>query len=766
MPGSEAAVNGKYGTAVRRREDPPLIQGTGTYTDDVAAPGALHAHFVRSEVERAADRLHRHRRGGRRGRSGRRLHRRRPRPRALPARPDGSRRHAAPDAGAPDRPLRGRGDRVGGGRDPRTGPGCRRGRGARLRATRRGDRRGGRGRRRRSAAVARARHERGRGVLGPPRIHSPVRTWWSEGASSTSGWPPCRWRPTASRWSPGPTGSSRGALGSPRKCLSTCVRTSRTRWAWTRPRCARSRPTSAAGSARAAVYRSTAVARAAQLLGARCAGSRRAARACVITHGRAQVQHVELGAKRDGTLVGIRVDLLADMGAYPIGAFMPTDTGDAVGRLSVSRHRVPRPKRRDERDADRAVPGRGPSRGDGAGRARDGPAGVRACDGSRRTAAQEPHPVRRVPVQDGHGHHLRRRRLRDRDERGPAHRRLRGASRRAGRTPRTRRPADDRDRPVQLRGDHVVLVQGVRPSVEVAWAAPSRCLPARRLTARATRPPSPRSCPRRWACRWRPSRSCTPTPDTSPAAPARGIAVTAGGRVLRLRARATVLDMARRLAAHLLEVDPRDLAPFADGRIEVRGAPDRSLTWAELAAAAGDPPAPRRHGQGTGCLGRISRDGLHFPVRHPRLGGGGRRGDRAVELIRHVSVDDCGRILNPVLFAARFTAASRRASRRRSTKRSSTRGRQPRHEQPRRTRCRRRPNFPRSRPRTRETPTPLNPLGAKGIGESGSIGSTPAVQNAAVDALAPLGVRHLEMPATPLRVWEAIEAARSGASVA
>ena len=50
MPGSEAAVNGKYGTAVRRREDPPLIQGTGTYTDDVGAPGALHAHFVRSEV--------------------------------------------------------------------------------------------------------------------------------------------------------------------------------------------------------------------------------------------------------------------------------------------------------------------------------------------------------------------------------------------------------------------------------------------------------------------------------------------------------------------------------------------------------------------------------------------------------------------------------------------------------------------------------------------------------------------------------------------
>lgn len=55
-----------------------------------------------------------------------------------------------------------------------------------------------------------------------------------------------------------------------------------------------------------------------------------------------------------------------------------------------------------------------------------------------------------------------------------------------------------------------------------------------------------------------------------------------------------------------------------------------------------------------------------------------------------------------------------------------------------------------------ETPTPANPLGAKGIGESGTIGSTPAVQNAVVDALSPWGIRHLDMPATPQRVWRAI----------
>jgi len=58
------------------------------------------------------------------------------------------------------------------------------------------------------------------------------------------------------------------------------------------------------------------------------------------------------------------------------------------------------------------------------------------------------------------------------------------------------------------------------------------------------------------------------------------------------------------------------------------------------------------------------------------------------------------------------------------------------------------------------TPTPVNPLGAKGIGESGTIGATPAVQNAVVDALRELGVRHVEMPLSAERVWRAIAAAK------
>jgi carbon-monoxide dehydrogenase large subunit len=60
-----------------------------------------------------------------------------------------------------------------------------------------------------------------------------------------------------------------------------------------------------------------------------------------------------------------------------------------------------------------------------------------------------------------------------------------------------------------------------------------------------------------------------------------------------------------------------------------------------------------------------------------------------------------------------------------------------------------------------ETPTPANPLGAKGIGESGTIGSTPAVYNAVVDALAPFGVRHVDLPANGENVWRALEAAKA-----
>jgi carbon-monoxide dehydrogenase large subunit len=60
------------------------------------------------------------------------------------------------------------------------------------------------------------------------------------------------------------------------------------------------------------------------------------------------------------------------------------------------------------------------------------------------------------------------------------------------------------------------------------------------------------------------------------------------------------------------------------------------------------------------------------------------------------------------------------------------------------------------------TPSPVNPLGVKGIGEAATIGSTPAVVNAVVDALSPLGIRHIDMPLTAQTVWRAMQAANGG----
>ncbi len=60
------------------------------------------------------------------------------------------------------------------------------------------------------------------------------------------------------------------------------------------------------------------------------------------------------------------------------------------------------------------------------------------------------------------------------------------------------------------------------------------------------------------------------------------------------------------------------------------------------------------------------------------------------------------------------------------------------------------------------TPSPVNSLGVKGVGEAGTIGSTPCVVNAVVDALAPLGIRNLDMPLKPERIWQAIQAAKKG----
>jgi carbon-monoxide dehydrogenase large subunit len=223
-----------------------------------------------------------------------------------------------------------------------------------------------------------------------------------------------------------------------------------------------------------------------------------------------------------------------------------------------------------------------------------------------------------------------------------------------------------------------------------------------------------------------------------------------------------VIAKAKLLAAHLLEADVADIV-LDDGRFSVAGVPAAALTWAELATAAADDA--RRPPDMEPALA-VALDfnqgdatypfGAHVSVVEVDMDTG------CVDVLRHVAVDDCGRILNPLLVTgqqhggiaqgiaqALFEGIAYDADGNPLTTTLLDYAIPSAAE------------FPSLEASNTVTPTPLNPLGAKGIGESGTIGSTPAVHNAVVDAVSHLGVRHIDMPLTPERVWRAIEEARS-----
>ena len=219
-----------------------------------------------------------------------------------------------------------------------------------------------------------------------------------------------------------------------------------------------------------------------------------------------------------------------------------------------------------------------------------------------------------------------------------------------------------------------------------------------------------------------------------------------------------VLDRARRVAAHLLEASPDDIV-VGDGGMQVAGVPTATVSWAELAAASRDASrlpddleaGPLRNEVDFDGTDSTYPFGAHVSVVEVD------RETGQVTMLRHVAVDDCGRILNPLLVGGQqhggiaqgaaqalyewvqydadgnpLTAtlleyAIPSAAELCGFEASNT-----------------------------QTDSPRNPLGAKGIGESGTIGSTPAIHNAVVDALSHLGVTHLDMPCTPERVWCAI----------
>ncbi|HMG26979.1 MAG TPA: xanthine dehydrogenase family protein molybdopterin-binding subunit [Acidimicrobiia bacterium] len=226
-----------------------------------------------------------------------------------------------------------------------------------------------------------------------------------------------------------------------------------------------------------------------------------------------------------------------------------------------------------------------------------------------------------------------------------------------------------------------------------------------------------------------------------------------------------VVDKAKRLAAHLLEADVDDVVVHEGGRLGVAGAPATALSWAELAAVATD-EAKLPEGMDPGLRAEMDFNqgstsypfGAHVAVVEVDTETG------RVEELRHVAVDDCGRVLNPLLVTGQqHGGIAQGVSQALYEGVEYDEDGNPRTANLMDYAMPSAAEFPSFEASNTETPTPLNPLGAKGIGESGTIGSTPAVQNAVVDAVSIFGIRHLDMPFTSERVWRAIRDAQSAA---
>jgi carbon-monoxide dehydrogenase large subunit len=226
-----------------------------------------------------------------------------------------------------------------------------------------------------------------------------------------------------------------------------------------------------------------------------------------------------------------------------------------------------------------------------------------------------------------------------------------------------------------------------------------------------------------------------------------------GGAAAR-QAADELVERAKELAADELEAAPQDMVlDLGAGVFHVTGAPSPSISWGELAGRL----------SAAGRLPELSIEtdfkpsaptfpfGAHIAVVEVDSETG------AVTLRRLVAVDDAGRIINPMIadgqvhggVAAGIAQALYEESAF-DAEGNPQNGNFVNYCIPGPPEM---PSFDLVRI---ETPTPINPLGAKGIGESGTIGSTPAVHNAVIDALAHLGVRHLDMPVNGERVWRAI----------
>jgi carbon-monoxide dehydrogenase large subunit len=486
-----------------------------------------------------------------------------------------------------------------------------------------------------------------------------------------------------------------------------------------------------------------------------------------MVHGRAQVQHVEIGATRDGTITGLKVRLVGDGGAYPSqGAYLPGLTQIMLSGV----YRIPRIKATLAFVATNTTPVNAYR---GAGRPEAAALIERAVDLLADELGMDPVDVRRrnlipkdaFPYMTPTGANY---------DVGDYERALDEALRLADYQGLRREQAERR-----RRGDANQLGIGVSCYVEITALGMGsefgsvEVHPDGRVTVVTGTSPHGQGHATAFAQIVAdklevPLEAITVLHSDTAIVP-RGEG-TMGSRSAQvggsavLRAGEGVLEKARHLAAHLLEAGVDDVVLLEGGKIGIVGAPNRAFSWAELAEAASDPArVPEGMEPGLSAKGDFSQSpdgtfpfGAHVAVVEVDMETGRTR------LLRYIAVDDCGRILNPLLVEgqvhgglAQGIAQALYEEVRYDEDGNPLTGSLMSYEMPSAA------ELPAYETAHTETPTPLNPLGAKGIGESATIGSTPAVQNAVIDAVSHLGVRHIDMPLTPERVWRAIRKAEA-----
>ena len=216
------------------------------------------------------------------------------------------------------------------------------------------------------------------------------------------------------------------------------------------------------------------------------------------------------------------------------------------------------------------------------------------------------------------------------------------------------------------------------------------------------------------------------------------------------QAAAGIVEQGRRIAASLLEADEIDIVlDTSTGTFHVAGTPAVSTDWAAIAAAAGDEGLVEATTFKTS--GATYPFGAHVAVVEVDAGTG------KVTHLRHIACDDAGTMVNPMLLAGQVHGGIAQGT-------AQALYEEVRYDEDGNPITSNLAEYamvtmdlmPQIERVPMETATWVNELGAKGIGESGTIGSTPAVHSAVVDALSHLGVRHIDMPCTPEKVWRAI----------